>query len=184
MYAADASTTVAEQSLSQGLCGAKRPGHFDGVATVVAKLFNLAQPDVAVFGQKDAQQAKVIMRMVRDLDFPIDIVIAPLVRDTDGLALSSRNRYLSEEEREAALSLSRSMRQAADELRQKGIGHLPQILSGATKEVERHGGKIDYYKCLDANLLRPVEPETNEVIFIAAVFFGNTRLLDNLTVKL
>ena len=129
MYAPDASTWVEETVLSRPLCGARRPGHFRGVATVVTKLFHLALPDVAVFGRKDAQQLLVIKRMVRDLNFPIEIVAAPLVRGADGLALSSRNRYLSEEEHQRALVLSRSLRAAKPALEEAGISAAPAIIA-------------------------------------------------------
>ena len=126
MYAPDASIYVVEEQLGKSLCGARRPGHFRGVCTVVSKLFNLAQPTVAVFGQKDYQQAMIIRRMVRDLNFPLEIVVAPIVREADGLAKSSRNVYLSADERQRALGLSRALKLAKETVA-KGRFALPGI---------------------------------------------------------
>lgn len=174
MYAPDRSVWVEETQLSRGMCGALRPGHFRGVTTVVAKLFLLAQPDVAVFGQKDAQQALVIRRMVRDLDFPIEIVTAPLVRDADGVALSSRNKYLSPEERERARVLSQSLFAA-----QRG----ELDAEGVRKAIAAKADKVDYVVWFDADTLAEPTPATREVLVAAAAYFGNTRLIDNVLVQ-
>lgn len=179
MYAPDASTWVEETVLSRPLCGARRPGHFRGVATVVTKLFHLALPDVAVFGRKDAQQLLVIKRMVRDLNFPIEIVAAPLVRGADGLALSSRNRYLSEEEHQRALVLSRSLRAAKPALEEAGISAAPAILAAIRHEIEAAGGRVDYVEALDVDTLAEPTKTTREVLLALAAYFGSTRLIDN-----
>ena len=179
MYAPDASTWVEETVLSRPLCGARRPGHFRGVATVVTKLFHLALPDVAVFGRKDAQQLLVIKRMVRDLNFPIEIVAAPLVRGADGLALSSRNRYLLEEEHQRALVLSRSLRAAKPALEEAGISAAPAILAAIRHEIEAAGGRVDYVEALDVDTLAEPTETTREVLLALAAYFGSTRLIDN-----
>lgn len=179
MYAPDASTWVEETVLSRPLCGARRPGHFRGVATVVTKLFHLALPDVAVFGRKDAQQLLVIKRMVRDLNFPIEIVAAPLVRGADGLALSSRNRYLSEEEHQRALVLSRSLRAAKPALEEAGISAAPAIIAAIRHEIEAAGGRVDYVEALDVDTLAEPTEMTREVLLALAAYFGSTRLIDN-----
>lgn len=179
MYAPDASTWVEETVLSRPLCGARRPGHFRGVATVVTKLFHLALPDVAVFGRKDAQQLLVIKRMVRDLNFPIEIVAAPLVRGADGLALSSRNRYLSEEEHQRALVLSRSLRAAKPALEEAGISAAPAIIAAIRHEIEAAGGRVDYVEALDVDTLAEPTETTREALLALAAYFGSTRLIDN-----
>lgn len=174
MYAPDRSVWVEETKLSRGLCGALRPGHFRGVTTVVAKLFLLAQPDVAVFGQKDAQQALVIRRMVRDLNFPIEIVTAPLVRDTDGVALSSRNKYLSPADRERAKVLSRSLFAA-----QRG----ELDADGVRKAIAGTADKVDYVVWLDADTLEEPTENTREILVAVAAYFGTTRLIDNVLIQ-
>ena len=179
MYAPDASTWVQETMLSRPLCGVSRPTFFRGVTTVVSKLFLLAQPDFAVFGLKDAQQLFVIRRMVRDLDFPIEIVAAPLVRDADGLALSSRNRYLSADERQRALSIHRTLLKCKAEILSRGLAAAPAILGEGKAALAAAGGKVDYLEVLDSNDLEAVDDATREVLLAAAVFFGTTRLIDN-----
>lgn len=184
MYPADFSTKVEETELSGPLCGRSRPGHFGGVTTVVAKLFNLALPDVAVFGQKDAQQALVIRRMARDLNFPVEIVTAPLVRDADGLALSSRNKYLSPDERRRALVLSRSLAAAVPALRSAGVEAAPAIAAAIRHELEKAADRVDYVEMLDADTLLAPTASTREVLAALAAFFGNTRLIDNVLIRL
>lgn len=174
MYAPDRSVWVEETKLSQGLCGALRPGHFRGVTTVVAKLFLLAQPDVAVFGQKDAQQALVIRRMIRDLNFPIEMVTAPLVRDTDGVALSSRNKYLSPADRERAKVLSQSLFAA-----QRG----ELDADGVRKAIAGTADKVDYVVWLDADTLEEPAENTREILVAVAAYFGTTRLIDNMLIQ-
>lgn len=179
MYAPDASTRVEETKLSGPLCGASRPGFYRGVTTVVSKLFHLAQPDFACFGLKDAQQCFVIERMVRDLDFPIEIVPCPLVRDADGLALSSRNRYLSADERSRALSIHRALLAGREELERHGVGDLAGLAGRAKQAIAAAGGRVDYVEALDRADLRPPTEKTQWVLLAAAAFFGATRLIDN-----
>ncbi len=179
MYAADASTVVEETMLSRPLCGARRPGHFRGVATVVAKLFNLALPDVAIFGMKDAQQLMIIKRMVRDLNFPVRIIAAPLIREQSGLALSSRNAYLSEDEKERAIVLSRVLDAAHPALVAGGVDAIPAVLDAMKQEIEKAGGKIDYVEALDASTLEVPNEKTEGLLVALAVYFGKTRLIDN-----
>ena len=180
MYPAPITCYVSERKLSKGLCAKTRPTHFDGVTTVVAKLFNAVLPDIAVFGQKDAQQARVLKRMVRDLNFPIKMVIAPIVREADGLAKSSRNKYLNETERQNALVLSRSLREARAEL-EKGECDLAKITAEIAAKITAAGGKVDYVEAVDADELEPVSTSRNRPVMIAlAAYFGTTRLIDNL----
>ncbi|MBR7155975.1 MAG: pantoate--beta-alanine ligase [Lentisphaeria bacterium] len=175
MYDGDSSTWVEETVLAKPLCGASRPTFYRGVTTVVAKLFLLAQPDVAVFGLKDAQQCFVIQRMVRDLDFPVEIIPAPLVRDADGLALSSRNRYLSADERMRALSIHRSLLQAKADV----LAHRDDAMARAAATITAAGGKVDYVEILDCDTMLAPTAASCRVIVAAAAFFGSTRLIDN-----
>lgn len=178
MYRSDASTWVEETVLSKPLCGASRPVFYRGVTTVVSKLFLLAQPDFAVFGLKDAQQCFVIQRMVRDLNFPVEIIPAPLVRDADGLALSSRNRYLSADERTRALSIHRSLETA-----KKRIIADRSCMDAAVKDaadaITAAGGRVDYVDILDCDTMKYPGSGSCRVILAAAAFFGTTRLIDN-----
>lgn len=180
MYPAPVTCMVIENKLSKGLCAKTRPTHFNGVTTVVAKLFNATLPDIAVFGQKDAQQARVLKRMVRDLNFPIRMVVAPIVREADGLAKSSRNKYLSEDERARALVLSRSLL-AAKEMAEKGEKDLAKLTVFIRKEIEAQGGKVDYVEAIDSEELEPVTVRDGKPVMIAlAAYFGTTRLIDNI----
>ena len=180
MYPAPITCYVSERKLSKGLCAKTRPTHFDGVTTVVTKLFNAVLPDIAVFGQKDAQQARVLKRMIRDLNFPIKMVIAPIVREPDGLAKSSRNKYLSETERRNALVLSRSLREARAEL-EKGERDLTKLTAEIAAKITAAGGKVDYVEAVDADELDPVTSYQGKPVMIAlAAYFGTTRLIDNL----
>lgn len=179
MYAPDASTVVEEQKLSRPLCGARRPGHFRGVTTVVAKLLNLALPDYAVFGMKDAQQLLVVKRMVRDLNFPVEIVAAPLVRERSGLALSSRNAYLTADEKARAVVLSRVLEAARPALASGGIEAIPGVIEAMKHEIEKAGGRIDYVEALDASTLEDPTAKTVDLLVALAVYFGGTRLIDN-----
>lgn len=182
MYCPDSSTWVTEEKLSRGLCGKSRPVHFRGVTTVVAKLFNATLPDVAVFGQKDAQQAMIIKRMTRDLNFPVEIVVAPIVRETDGLAMSSRNKYLSTEERTRALTISASLRDAERTLKAEGGKALDGIAKKIIERITDADGKVDYVEILDAENLEQVSASTNTVLIAVAAFFGATRLIDNILI--
>lgn len=179
MYAPGHSVFVEETRLSQGLCGASRPGHFRGVTTVVAKLFNITQPDVAVFGEKDAQQLRVIRRMVQDLNMPVEIVAAPIVRESDGLAMSSRNRYLSVSERRDALCLRRSLDEA--ERRIRAGERSVKAICGAIRSVLEAvpSVRIDYVECVDNETLEPVLEVNRPVLVALAVRIGSTRLIDN-----
>ncbi len=179
MYPADASTWVEETRLSGPLCGASRPGFYRGVTTVVSKLFHLAQPDFACFGLKDAQQCFVIERMVRDLDFPVEIVPCPLVRDEDGLALSSRNRYLSADERARALSIHRALLAGRKELEQRGVADPAGLTGRAEALISAAGGRVDYVEVLDRDNMCPPTEKSKWVLLAAAAFFGTTRLIDN-----
>ena len=173
MYLDRHSVYIEENDLSKGLCGARRPGHFRGVCTVVAKLFNLAHPDFAVFGQKDYQQAQVIKRMVRDLNFDLDIVVAPIVREESGLARSSRNTYLSDEEKRRAVAISRSLatvRAGASAAAEK---------RRVSRELEKAGLKVDYVEIVDGETLENVKKTAKGNCVLAAVFDGKTRLIDN-----
>ena len=173
MYLDRHSVYVNEEDLSKGLCGARRPGHFRGVCTVVAKLFNLAHPDFAVFGQKDYQQAQVIRRMVRDLNFDLDIVVAPIVREPSGLARSSRNTYLSPVERENALALSRSLRDVT--VGKTVVAEAKRIRA----ELEKAGLRVDYVEFVDGETLEPVKKVAKGVCVLLAAYDGKTRLIDN-----
>ncbi len=179
MYEADASTWVEEVKLSKVLCGVSRPIHFRGVTTVVAKLFNLTLPDIAVFGEKDAQQLLVIKRMVRDLNFSVEIIAAPLVRQNDGLALSSRNRYLSDTERSNALVLSQSLYAARGAIESHGLEGIDLIIEAMKEKITAAGGRVDYVEALDTANLEPPAADTKEILLALAVFFGTTRLIDN-----
>ncbi|MDD4818018.1 MAG: pantoate--beta-alanine ligase [Victivallaceae bacterium] len=180
IYSPGHSTWVVEEKLSKGLCGRTRPIHFRGVATVVTKLFNLTQATVAVFGRKDAQQALIIKRMVRDLNMPVRIVVAPLVRDADKVALSSRNRYLSESERIAARSISRALLAAEPTLRPETAADAVATVRAA---IEAAGGKIDYVEALSADTLDPVTAGSRSILLAVAAWFGPTRLIDNVLVE-
>ncbi len=183
MYKAGSSIWVDEVVLSNGLCGRSRPGHFRGVCTVVAKLFNLVQPDVAVFGEKDAQQLRIIERMVRDLDFPIKIVRGPIVREPDGLAMSSRNKYLSPEERVQALCLKRSL-DLAEESVARGERDVAVIQRRMEELIGRVGrAVIDYIEFVEDATLQPVNRISGFVLVAIAVKIGSTRLIDNRVVE-
>jgi len=183
MYFDNRSTYVNEEILSSGLCGARRPGHFRGVTTVVAKLFNAVLPDVAVFGQKDAQQALVLKRMVRDLNFPIDMIIAPIVREDDGLALSSRNKYLSDTERSNALAISRSLFKVRDDIESGAVTDYKLAAQEISRTISAAEGKVDYVEVLDSDTLSDADGKTKELLIAVAAYFGTTRLIDNVLVK-
>ncbi len=182
MYPPDAATTVHVARLTDTLCGPCRPGHFAGVATVVAKLFNIVQPDAAYFGQKDAQQLAVIRRMVRDLDFPLRIVGCPTVREPDGLAMSSRNAMLSPDERQRATALYRAL--TAARARIVAGERDPATVVAEMRQVieEVHPTTIDYISIVDPETMQLVGQITGPVLIALAVRLGSTRLIDNLTV--
>src|SRR6478735_6043669 len=177
VYANDRSTFVEETSLSTTLEGKSRPGHFRGVCTVVAKLFNILAPDAAVFGEKDFQQLALVRRMVRDLNFKIDIIAVPTVRDEDGLACSSRNRYLNPEERKQAAVLCKALVAAKN----AGKESANDVVALAQRVInEAHLARIDYVEVADAETLKPVEMVGLNSVLLLAVFFGKTRLIDNM----
>jgi len=178
LYAPDASVFVDEGILQRGLCGAARPGHFRGVCTVVAKLFNIVLPDVAVFGQKDFQQAAIIRRMVRDLNFPVSIVVAPTLREPDGLAMSSRNVYLNAEERQQALGLSRAL-DAVEASVNAGVSSAETLRHQMREILEQHGLRVDYAEIVDADTLACVEEVAQGHVALIAAYCGKTRLIDN-----
>jgi pantoate--beta-alanine ligase len=179
MYPEGASTTVTVGELGDRLDGASRPGHFTGVATVVAKLFHIVSPTRAYFGQKDAAQIAVLRKMVRDLNFGIELVSCPIVRDADGLALSSRNRYLSEEERERALVLRRALVEIEGRI-DKGERDSAALIRAGLAVME--GIRVDYLAIVDADTLLPVEKVRAGVLVAVAAFVGSTRLIDNAVV--
>jgi pantoate--beta-alanine ligase len=180
MYAADFSISVEENSLGNTLEGRSRPGHFRGVCTVVAKLFHLLSPDAAVFGEKDFQQLAIIRRMVRDLNFPIEIIGAPTVREADGLACSSRNQYLNREERGQAPALHRAL-QEARRLFAKGERSVDAIQLVARNIIASAPlARIDYLEVVNADTLQSSADADADSLIAVATFFGQTRLIDNL----
>ena len=176
-------TRVSVPQLSEGLCGASRPGHFEGVATVVSKLFNMVQPDMAVFGQKDYQQLAVIRAMVRDLNMPIQIIGEPTVRAEDGLALSSRNGYLTEEQRAVAPVLYRALSQIATAI-QSGDHDFARLRAEHIQQIEAAGLRMDYLEVRQGVHLRPATAEDRDVVILVAAYLGATRLIDNLHLNL
>ena len=178
MYSPESTVFVEESELSEGLCGAERPGHFRGVLTVVCKLFNLVQPDMAVFGGKDAQQAALIKQMVRDLNIPVMIDVAPIVREGDGLAMSSRNTYLSADERKRALCISAALRDLCERFAE-GRCDVNAALCEIRQALVLAGGDVDYVSAVDAVTLKPVELLSEGVLVAVACRFGRTRLIDN-----
>ena len=174
LYDDDHRTTVSVAGLTSGLCGTSRPGHFDGVTTVVARLFGVVQPHIAVFGQKDYQQLAVIKRMVRDLALPVEVIGGPLIRDTDGLALSSRNKYLDAEARRRALSLRRALQAIKDH---PSADVAERLATGrATLETDR----VDYLDIVHPDTLKPLDEIDGPARALVAAWIGNTRLIDNL----
>ncbi len=182
MYASRHSVFVVEESLSTTLCGASRPGHFRGVCTVVAKLFHCVRPQVAVFGQKDYQQLAILRRMVRDLNFEVEIVAAPIVREPDGLAMSSRNRRLTPDQRRAALSIHQALQQAAEQWR-AGKDDARKACDAMRRKMESAGLRVDYVAAVDAETLEPRERIGQGTLLAAAAFAGPVRLIDNESIR-
>jgi pantoate--beta-alanine ligase len=179
MYVKGEGTWVTVEGLSEKLDGRSRPGHFRGVTTVVAKLFHLIEPDVAFFGQKDAAQVAVIRRMVRDLNFPVEIVVCPIVREPDGLALSSRNAYLNSQDRRRALVLTRSLREVEEQFC-AGEKNAAKLIAAARNVLAQEPQvRLDYFEIVDPDLLDPVEHITAKTLVAVAAYVGTTRLIDN-----
>ncbi len=175
-------TYVDVKTLTDNLCGAHRPGHFRGVFTVVSKLFNIVQPDVSVFGQKDIQQVVSIQKMTRDLDFPIEIVIAPIIRENDGLAMSSRNKHLNPDQRNRALSNNRSIRKA-ESMIMAGERRVPVIRAEIEKVLmEGSPESVDYISAVRFSDLSLCETIDGRSVIAVAAFFGATRLIDNMII--
>jgi pantoate--beta-alanine ligase len=183
MYPKGETTWVSVEGLSEKLDGRSRPGHFRGVTTVVAKLFHVIGPDAAFFGQKDAAQVAVIRRMVRDLNFPVEVIVCPIIRESDGLAMSSRNAYLNGEERRRALALHRALEavEKAFHVGERAAAHLSEI----GKKVIAHDPHIrmDYFEVIDPVTLEPVEHIAKPALVAVAAYVGSTRLIDNLVLE-
>lgn len=183
MYPEGSQTTVKVEKVTQNLCGLSRPGHFDGVTTVVAKLFNATKPHLAVFGQKDYQQLAVISRMVMDLDMDIKIIGVPTVREPDGLAMSSRNKYLNPEERRSALCLKKSL-DLADKMSKEGTTDAGVIIEAIASLIKSHAfTDIDYINLCDPLTLDDLDTLGEETLLALAVRIGNTRLIDNCIIR-
>jgi pantoate--beta-alanine ligase len=180
MYPPGAVTYVTVEGLSEKLCGKSRPGHFRGVTTAVSKLFHIVEPDSAFFGQKDAAQAAIIRRMVRDLNFPIEIVVCPIVRETDGLAMSSRNDYLDQQQRRSALVLYRSLMRVKElfEGKERNVARL--IAAGKKVFEQEPSVRLDYFEIVNPDTLDPVEEISENALVAVAAFVGRTRLIDNI----
>jgi pantoate--beta-alanine ligase len=178
VYPAGFSTTVEVDGLTEPLDGAARPGHFKGVTTVVTKLFNMVGPDVAYFGQKDAQQALVLDKLARDLDFPVRVEVCPTIRETDGLALSSRNAYLGDEERERAVAISRAL-QAAERAVELGERDAAAVLAAARQELDEAGIEPEYLELRSATDLTPAQRVNGSTLLAVAARVGRARLIDN-----
>jgi pantoate--beta-alanine ligase len=180
MYPGGAVTWVTVEGLSEKLDGRSRPGHFRGVTTVVAKLFHTVEPDAAFFGQKDAAQVAIIRRMVRDLNLPVEIVVCPIVREADGLAMSSRNAYLDPEQRKRALVLHRSLLKV-QALAEAGERDAAKLLAVGREELAREGSaRQDYFEIVDPDTLNPVVNTSGGALVAVAAYFGSTRLIDNI----
>lgn len=178
MYPAGYASYVSVERLGDGLCGARRPGHFRGVATVVAKLFNICRPHVAYFGRKDYQQGIILKRMAADLDFDLRVEFLPTVRETDGLAMSSRNAYLSAEERRAAAALYQALA-AAQKRFGAGERRTDRLVSEAAHILTAAGGRVDYVELVDGEELTPLAEAVPGALLAVAAFIGSTRLIDN-----
>lgn len=180
IYPPGFATTVLVAGVSEELCGAARPGHFDGVATIVTKLLNQARPDIALFGEKDYQQLALIRRLARDLDIPVDIVGVPTVREEDGLAMSSRNTYLTAQERRLAPTFPKVLRNAAAAI--EAGADIEKALAAAARRLAQAGFAVDYVELRAADDLAPLSDLSRPARILAAVFLGKTRLIDNLPV--
>ncbi len=183
MYPENYQTYVDVEGVTKNLCGASRPGHFRGVATVVTKLFNIVRPDYAIFGEKDFQQLVTIKRLVKDLNMDVDVIGMPIVREADGLAMSSRNSYLSQEERRAALNIYRALR-AAKEVFEEGERSAGVLLNEAKRVIEIEPMVVlDYIKLVDVEMMEDLERVEDEALLATAVRVGKTRLIDNIILR-
>ncbi|ONK71221.1 uncharacterized protein A4U43_C04F6130 [Asparagus officinalis] len=176
-------TWIRVERLEKGLCGKSRPVFFRGVSTIVAKLFNIVEPDFAVFGKKDYQQWRVVCRMVRDLDFAIKIIGAEIMREADGLAMSSRNVHLSSEERKKALCINKSLSEAKHAA-QNGQNSSQELKSSIIQTIDKAGGKVDYVEIVEQETLMSVEEIIRPVVICVAAWFGNVRLIDNMEINI
>ena len=183
MYPKNAVTYVTVEGMSEKLCGRSRPTHFRGVTTVVAKLFHIVEPELAFFGQKDAAQCAIIRRMVRDLNFPVEIVVGPIVREPDGLAMSSRNAYLSLQDRKSALVLYRALNEVKKGFDQgeRNAGKL--VAAGKQVLSQEPGARLDYLEIVDPESLDPIANIGSEALVAVAAFLGGTRLIDNIVLQ-
>lgn len=176
-------TIVSVPGVSNGLCGGSRPGHFDGVSTVVCKLFNMVQPDLALFGEKDYQQLAVIRKMVADLNMPIEICGVAIVRDSDGLALSSRNGYLNAQQRAVAPALQQCMQSVKTHIK-NGNRDYAALFAQFNSDLQAAGFRLDYVELRDALSLEPADADSRNMVLLAAAYLGTTRLIDNLIIDL
>ena len=184
MYPPGATTYVTVEGLSGKLDGRSRPGHFRGVTTIVSMLFHIVQPNIAFFGQKDAAQVAVIRKMVRDLNYPVEIVACPIVREPDGLAMSSRNVYLTPEERKSALALSRSL-QRVEQLFRNGSRNIEELISAGRQTLaEDTGVKLDYFSIVNPGTLEDIRELDQPALVAVAAYVGRTRLIDNIILEL
>ncbi|MGE5083425.1 MAG: pantoate--beta-alanine ligase [Acidobacteriota bacterium] len=183
MYPSGAVTWVLVEELSNKLDGRSRPGHFRGVTTVVSKLFHIVAPDLAFFGQKDAAQAAIIRRMVLDLNLPVEITVCPIVREPDGLAMSSRNAYLDPEQRRRALVLHRSLTRVQELIDQGEVSATVLASHGRKEFAAEPSVRLDYFEVVNPDTLDPIEDISNGALIAVAAYIGSTRLIDNLLVK-
>jgi pantoate--beta-alanine ligase len=183
MYPAGAVTWVTVEELSNKLDGRSRPGHFRGVTTVVSKLFHIVEPDVAFFGQKDAAQVAIIRRMVRDLNLPVHITVCPIVREPDGLAMSSRNAYLDPEQRKEALVLQRSLLGVQQLIEQGESSASNLIVAGRQEFADKPSVRLDYFEIVNPDTLDPIQAIEDRALIAVAAYVGSTRLIDNLLIR-
>ena len=182
IYSSGDRTRISVKSLTDHLCGKYRPGHFDGVALIVAKLFNIISPDIAFFGQKDAQQAVVLQRMAADLDFPVRIVLGPIIREDNGLAMSSRNRYLSDDQRERAASIYRGLRRGFESV-MEGERDSRAVISIIRETIEKSGLQVQYAEAANAATMAPADRIEGRVLLAAAAVLDGVRLIDNIALN-
>lgn len=180
MYLPDHKTWIEVSELSSRLCGQSRKGHFRGVTTIVAKLLNIVQPDLMFMGEKDFQQAVILKKMTADLNYKTKIICCPTVREENGLAMSSRNKYLTLEQKEKAASIYRSLQQAVRDYKQQKISTCKPVINRIISNIEANGGKTDYVEIVDSESLQPVETISSGSRILAAAYFGGTRLIDNI----